>query len=156
MSNLDLSSPAFSPGATIPVSHTCDGADRSPALSWSTPPQGTRSLVLIVDDPDAPGGTFVHWLLYSIPPSTTDLKEGMPTTPALTEPAGAKQGRNGFGRIGYGGPCPPPGKPHRYFFRLYALDNENSLAAGASRAHLDEATAGHVLATGELMGVYGR
>lgn len=152
--DLALRSPAFAEGETIPTAYTCTGADRSPPLRWSAPPPGTRSLALIVDDPDAPGGRFIHWVLYRIPPSRTELPEGIPPDPTVADVG--VQGRNDFGRLGYGGPCPPPGPPHRYRFTLYALDIEPDLPPGASAADLERQLSGHVLAVGRLMGRYGR
>lgn len=152
--NLKLSSPAFAAGAAIPVKHTCDGPDLSPALRWTEPAAGTQSFALIADDPDAPVGTWVHWVLYDLPPSTRSLEENVPKHERLT--AGGTHGVNDFGRIGYGGPCPPPGKPHRYFFKLYALDAKLDLKPGANKAAVEHAMQGHILAQGELMGTYKR
>jgi Raf kinase inhibitor-like YbhB/YbcL family protein len=152
--NLQITSSAFSEGNPIPIEYTCDGADVSPDLQWSSVPPNTKSLALICDDPDAPSGTFVHWVLYGLPPTENHLPKGVPTTPTL--PNGAKQGKNGFGRIGYGGPCPPRGAPHRYFFRLYAVDTSIDEPPGASRAQIDRAMKGHILAQGHLMGTYKR
>ena len=149
-----LTSPAFQAGQPIPSRYTADGADVSPPLSWSGVPEGTRSLALVCDDPDAPRGTWVHWVLYGLPPTVTELPEGVPADP--TTPQGAKQGTNDFGRLGYGGPAPPPGKPHRYFFKIYALDIVPDLAPGASKQELLSAMEGHILAQGELMGTYKR
>jgi Raf kinase inhibitor-like YbhB/YbcL family protein len=126
----------------------------SPALNWSDPPAGTQSFALIADDPDAPVGTWVHWVLYDLPADTRSLAENLPKQEQLSN--AARQGRNDFRRIGYGGPCPPPGKPHRYFFKLYALDTKLSLKAGAAKAEVERAVQGHILAQGELMGRYGR
>ncbi len=151
---LKVQSSAFSQGGTIPKQYTCDGPDLSPPLSWTGTPEGTKSLALIMDDPDAPVGTWVHWVLYNLPASVHELAEGVPTTETL--PNGARQGRNDFRKIGYGGPCPPPGPAHRYFFKLYALDTELSLAPGASKGQLEEAMKGHILGQAELMGRYGR
>ena len=117
---LQIISPAFAAGQPIPDKYTCAGLNVSPPLTWTNPPAGAKSSALIADDPDAPGGTWVHWVIYNLPPSVTSLAEGTPPSPQL--PGGAKQGVNDFGQIGYGGPCPPPGKPHRYFFKIYALD----------------------------------
>ncbi len=147
-------SDAFKPGERIPRDHTCDGKDLSPALRWENPPPGTKAFALICDDPDAPGATWVHWVMWNIPASSKGLAQGVQTTRTLTD--GSVQGKNDFGRIGYGGPCPPKGKPHRYFFKLYALDAAPGLAAGATRAEVLAAMKGHVLAEGELMGLYGR
>ncbi len=151
---LALSSSAIAPGATIPREHTCDGADRSPPLAWAEPPPDTASLALLVEDPDAPGGTFTHWLLYELPAHTRSLVAGIP--PLDTLPEGARQGRNDFGTVGYRGPCPPPGRTHRYIFRLYALDRPTGLAPGATRNQFLQVIKGHVLATGELVGFYSR
>jgi Raf kinase inhibitor-like YbhB/YbcL family protein len=151
---LELKTSAFPPGGNIPKQFTCSGADVSPALTWSDPPPRTRSLALIMDDPDAPVGTFVHWVVYNLPPSARQLPAGVPGNNEL--PGGGKQGVNDFPKTGYGGPCPPPGKPHRYFFRLYALDNHLDLNGTVQRKDVDLAMKGHVLAHGELMGLYGR
>jgi Raf kinase inhibitor-like YbhB/YbcL family protein len=151
---LTLTSGAFEPGATIPKKFTCDGPDVSPALAWNDPPAGTQSFALIGDDPDAPVGTWVHWVLYDLPASARSLPENVPKQEYLQD--GSRQGRNDFRNIGYGGPCPPPGKPHRYFFKLYALDVKLNLKPGATKADVEKAIAGHILAQGELMGRYGR
>jgi Raf kinase inhibitor-like YbhB/YbcL family protein len=149
-----LQSPQWKLGADIPVQFTCDGDDISPPLHWDAPPQGTQSMSLVVEDPDAPGGTFIHWVLYDLPAGTRELPENVPQQGNLA--SGARQGRNGFGRIGYGGPCPPPGPAHRYYFRLYALDRKTELGTGAGRADLDRAMRGHILAQTEFMGRYKR
>jgi hypothetical protein len=149
-----VQSSGFSHGGDIPRKFTCDGPDLAPALSWTDPPAGTQSLALIVDDPDAPVGVWVHWVLYDMPTSVRELPEGVPKKDALEN--GARQGRNDFGRLGYGGPCPPPGKPHRYYFKLYALDSPTGLKSGATKAELEIAMRGHVLAQAELMGRYKR
>ncbi len=151
---LSLTSTAFTEGGTIPRDHTCDGADRSPPLSWSGVPAGTAVFALICDDPDAPVGTWDHWVIWDIPGDLTGLPEGV--APLDTLPDGARQGRNGWGTNGYRGPCPPRGKPHRYFFRLYALDASPGLRAGATKGQLLHAMEGHILAEAELMGRYGR
>jgi Raf kinase inhibitor-like YbhB/YbcL family protein len=151
---VQLTSASFREGEPIPPEFTCDGKDRSPALGWSEVPVETRSFVLICDDPDAPRGTWVHWLLYNLPAQAIELQPGVPAKPEL--PSGARQGINDSGNLGYGGPCPPPGKPHRYFFRLYALDTALNLAPGINRPDLDAATEGHVLASCTLMGTYER
>ncbi len=153
MMALQLSSPAFKMGETIPKVYTCDGEDRSVPLSWTEPPAGTRSFALIADDPDAPMGTWVHWVLYNIPASTRSLPEGI--SAAATLPDGSLHGKNSWQRLGYGGPCPPRGT-HRYFFKLYALDTVLTLRAGATKEELLKAIAGHILAQAELMGVYKR
>src|SRR5574340_656920 len=151
---LELKSPDFAAGGTIPTQFTCDGADVSPALQWSAPPAAAQSLALIADDPDAPVGTWVHWVVYDFPADVTELADGLPTSDTL--PGGGKQGRNDFRKIGYGGPCPPPGKPHRYFFKLYALDAPTNLKPRATKADVLNAIEGHVLAQAELMGTYKR
>jgi len=151
---LKLSSPDFTSGGTIPKQFTCDGADTSPALEWGDPPQGTQSFALIVDDPDAPVGTWVHWVLFNLPASARSLGQNVPKKEEL--PDGSRQGRNDFGTTGYGGPCPPAGTPHRYFFKLYALDAKLGLKAGATKKDVERAQQGHVLAQGEWMGRYGR
>lgn len=142
-----LSSPAFAPGKTIPRQYTCDGANTSPPLRWGTPPARTRSLALVVDDPDAPGGTFTHWIAWGIKPSASRLAAG-------AHPP--REGTGSFGRVGYGGPCPPPGAPHRYVFKLYALSAPLTLAAGADRSAFEKAIRGKVLARATLIGRYGR
>jgi len=151
---LSLTSPVFTNGAPIPDRDTCDGANVSPPLKWMGTPSGAKSLALICEDPDAPGGTWTHWVLYNIPPTTTELPEGVPATPST--PDKLQQGTNDFKQAGYGGPCPPGGASHRYFFRLYALDTELSLPAGTTEADLLQAIKGHILAGGELMGTYKR
>ena len=151
---IQLTSSAFTEGASIPAKHTCDGQDSSPPLKWSNLPPGARSLALIADDPDAPAGTWVHWVIYNIPSTIVELPEGLPTTETISN--GAAQGSNDFKRLGYGGPCPPRGNPHRYFFKLYALDTELSLEPGATKKELLRAMEGHVLAQGQLMGTYKR
>jgi len=149
-----LKATAFTDGGGIPKKYTCDGADVSPALNWNNAPAGTQSFALIADDPDAPVGTWTHWIIWNIPASATALPESVPKVGDAAD--GARQGRNDFKRIGYGGPCPPPGKPHRYFFKLYALDARLDVKAGAGRNDLERAMKGHVLSQTELMGTYGR
>jgi len=145
---VELTSPAFEYGRSIPRRHTCEGEDLSPPLRWTEPPPATRSLALLVDDPDAPGGTFTHWLAWGIDPAAGGLAEGE---------IAPREGRNDFGAAGYRGPCPPPGHgPHRYFFRLLALDAELDLAPGARRRALERALQGRVLARVELVGTYER
>ena len=151
---LTLSSSAFKSGAEIPRRHTCEGADLSPALAWDGAPAGTKGFALIADDPDAPVGIWVHWVVYDLPANTSKLPEGLPTTDTLS--GGGKQGINDFRKTGYGGPCPPPGKPHRYFFKLYALDAPTNLKPRATKADVLRASEGHVLAQAELMGTYER
>lgn len=148
------SSPAFPEGGKIPARYTCDGQDVSPALTWDEPPVGTQSLALIVDDPDAPVGVWTHWVLFNLPSDSRELPEAVPSQEQL--PSGALQGRNDFGNIGYGGPCPPPGGPHRYRFTLYALDQSLDLKTGASKKQVLDAMQGHILAQGQLTGTYER
>jgi len=150
---IKITSPAFEEGGLIPPKYTCDGADLSPPLQWDAVPEGTKSIALINDDPDAPVGTWVHWVLFNLPADTKELAENIP--PDRTLPDGARQGTNDFGRIGYGGPC-PPGGTHRYFFKIYALDAQINLAAGASKRELLKAIEGHILAQGQLIGKYKR
>jgi Raf kinase inhibitor-like YbhB/YbcL family protein len=150
----ELTSTAFESGATIPEKYTCDGADVSPPLAWADPPAGTKALALVCEDPDAPAGTWVHWVLYDLPADARSLAEGVAPEPARA--GGGRQGRNDFRKIGYGGPCPPPGTPHRYYFRLYALDAPAGLEPGATRAELGKAIAAHTRGSAELMGRYGR
>jgi Raf kinase inhibitor-like YbhB/YbcL family protein len=152
--SLELTSAAFSAGGTIPKRYTCDDADVSPPFAWRDAPAGTQSFALIADDPDAPVGTWVHWVIFDLPGDARGLTEGIAKQPEL--PNGARQGTNDFRKIGYGGPCPPPGKPHRYFFKLYALDAKLSLKAGATKAEVEKAMQGHILAQGEWMGRYSR
>jgi Raf kinase inhibitor-like YbhB/YbcL family protein len=149
-----LSSPALVAGEEIPKLHTCQGADQSPALSWHGAPAGTKQFALIVDDPDAPVGTWVHWVVYGVPNSTTELPQAVPPSETLAD--GARQGLNDFGKVGYGGPCPPPGKPHRYFFKIYALDASIHLKPRASKADLLRAIEGHILGRAELMATFKR
>ena len=151
---MQLRSSAFRPGDDVPVEFTCDGANISPALTWTAPPAATQSLVLTVEDPDAPHHAWAHWLVYDLPPTERELPEAV--APRAPLPSGAQQGRNDFGQIGYGGPCPPPGHPHRYFFKIYALDSRLDLPRGSSRVQLEQAMRGHVLASGEVMGRYHR
>jgi len=150
-----LTSAAFRDGAGIPVKYTCDDVDVSPPLSWSGAPAGTGGFALIVDDPDAPAGTWVHWVLYNLPAAVFELPENIAQVESL-DLDGARQGRNDFRRPGYGGPCPPPGPAHRYFFKLYALAAPLTLKAGAQKRDVEAAMEGHVLATAQLMGTYGR
>ena len=150
---IELKSTAFDEGGMIPKLYTCDGRDVSPPLHWPGVPEGSKSLALIADDPDAPMGTWVHWVLFNLPADTTDLPEGVPADEEL--PDGARQGTSDFGRPGYGGPCPPSGS-HRYFFKVYALDALLDLPASTTKEQLVHAMEGHVLARGELMGTYSR
>jgi Raf kinase inhibitor-like YbhB/YbcL family protein len=149
-----IASRGFEHGATIPRRHTGDGPDLSPALDWTEPPAGTQSFALVADDPDAPAGTWVHWVAYNIPGELRGLDENVPRGPDLDN--GMRQGLNDFRKYGYGGPAPPPGKAHRYFFKLYAVDCVLDLPAGARKENLVKAMDGHVLATAELMGRYQR
>ena len=151
---LQITTPAFAAGQPIPRRHTGEGQNLSPALQWSDVPPAAKSLALICDDPDAPMGTWVHWVIYDLPPATAGLSEDVPKSPELAN--GARQGVNDYNRIGYGGPCPPPGKPHRYFFKLYALDTKPDLKPGLTKKDLLKAMEGHVLAEGQLMGTYQR
>jgi Raf kinase inhibitor-like YbhB/YbcL family protein len=151
---IELTSPDFRHADSIPRLHSCEGENLSPGLAWSGAPLERRSFALICEDPDAPRGTYVHWVMYNLSGETVELSRGIPTVPEL--PSGACQGRNSSGEIGYTGPCPPPGKPHRYYFRLYALDIMLSLPYGVSRGELERAMADHILSQGTLMGVYQR
>jgi Raf kinase inhibitor-like YbhB/YbcL family protein len=150
---MTLTSPSFVHGDPIPLRHTADGVNVSPPLAWAGVPAGTKSLALICDDPDAPAKVWVHWVLYGLPPTLTGLPEGVPADPTL--PDGSRQGANDSGTTGYDGPYPPKGKPHRYFFKLYALDADVTLSVGATKAEL-LAAMGTVLAEAELMGTYQR
>ena len=147
-----ITTTAFRDGSSIPKRFTCDGSDVSPALSWGNPPAGTISLAIIADDPDAPAGTWVHWVLYDLPADTRKLPEGVAKDREL--PNGALQGRNDFGKIGYNGPCPPRGSEHRYFFKLYALDSKTGLKAGVTKSELERAMKGHVLSQAQLVGKF--
>jgi Raf kinase inhibitor-like YbhB/YbcL family protein len=149
-----LRSPDFASGADIPRAFTCEGEDRSPALEWSDAPPGTKTLALIADDPDAPVGTWVHWVIYNIPGTARTLPGGVEKKEQLAD--GSRQGRNDFRKTGYNGPCPPPGKAHRYFFKLYALSTELTLAPGASKSDVERAMAAHILGHAEWMGRYQR
>ncbi len=150
----ELKSSAFSEGQTIETKYTCEGPDVSVPLEWADPPPGTKSFALIADDPDAPVGTWVHWVLYDISPETRHLSEGVQKQERL--PDGSKQGINDFRRIGYGGPCPPPGSAHRYYFKLYALGQKTGLKPRATKAQVMEAIKSHTLAETQLMGKYKR
>lgn len=153
MLKITVTSPAFTEGEGIPSDFTCDGAGASPPLEWSGVPAGAQSLAVIADDPDAPAGDWVHWLVYDLPPSLTQLPAGIPEGGRLSR--GGSQGRTDFGALGYGGPCPPSGT-HRYFFKLYALDSVLRLKPGATKKELLQAMQGRVLAEGRLMGTYRR
>ncbi len=150
--SFQISSPAFATGETIPRQHTCEGENRSPALRWSGLPEGALSLALVGEDPDAPFGVFTHWVLYDLSPELSDLPGSQPKTPRL--PHIGAQGVNSFRRNGYDGPCPPLGKTHRYFFRLYALDLAPDLPPGLTAEELRRSIHGHVLAEAECMGTY--
>jgi Raf kinase inhibitor-like YbhB/YbcL family protein len=153
--DIQVTSAAFHEGEVIPAQYTCDGDNVSPPLRWGRLPKDSQSLALICEDPDAPSGTFVHWLIFNLPPIVSDLPEAMPTYQDLEE-TGAIQGRNDFNNIGYDGPCPPPGNAHRYYFRLYALDMKLQLQAGAKKREFMQALEGHILGEGHLMGTYQR
>ena len=150
---IKLTSPAFKEGQAIPRTYTCDGVNVSPPLEWSGVPKTAKTVAIIADDPDAPAGTWVHWVLYNLPAENIGVVENMPATENLA--AGGFQGKNDFEKIGYGGPCPPSGT-HRYFFKIYALDSELPLIAGATKAELVKAMEGHVVLEGQLMGTYKR
>ena len=152
--HMQLTSDAFAEGEPIPSKHTCDGKNVSPGLKWSGAPPGTKSIALILDDPDAPAGTWVHWVVFNLPPTSTTLAEDCPKSQFL--PGGTTQGLNDFKHLGYGGPCPPAGKPHRYFFKLYALDTQLDLKPGASKQNVERAMEKHVLAQAQLLGTYKR
>jgi len=157
--SIEITSNAFSQGESIPVQYTCTGdassslKDVSPPLAWGEPPAGTQSFALIMDDPDAPGATWVHWVLFNIPADTRGLPESVGANPTL--PNGSISGTNSWGRTGYGGPCPPSGT-HRYFFKIYALDEMLAIPPGANKGELEKAMVGHILAEGELMGTYAK
>ncbi len=154
LGNMTISSSAFKEGQRIPDEYTAAGKNISPPLSWSSAPAGTQSFALICDDPDAPVGTWIHWVIYNIPGTEHALAENLP--PQETLPDGAAQGVNSWSKVGYGGPAPPPGKTHRYFFKLYALDKKLSLAPRANKAQLLAAMIGHIVAEGQTMGTYSR
>jgi Raf kinase inhibitor-like YbhB/YbcL family protein len=151
---MQVTSTAFTEGQPIPVDYTCEGKNVSPPLEWSGAPANTKSLALIVDDPDAPVGIWVHWVLYNLPAATTGLSENAARNASAL--GSAAQGVNDFKRAGYGGPCPPPGKPHRYFFKLFALDSELQLNREPTKKDLEKAMEGHILAQGQIMGTYKR
>jgi len=153
---LTLASTAFAAGRPIPRKYTGDGQDASPPLAWSNLPDGTKELALIVDDPDAPTPPWVHWVIYKVPADAGALAEGIAAAADVSAPAGALQGRNSWKTLGYRGPAPPPGRPHHYHFKLYALDTQLNLKAGADKEALLAAMAGHILAEGELVGTYQR
>lgn len=150
----ELTSPAFPPGGAIPQAHTCDGADRSPPLRWSGAPADTKSFALVLDDPDAPAGIWVHWVLYGVAGTARELPPGV--APRERVAGVGVQGVNDFGNVGYGGPCPPRGPAHRYSFTLYALDADPGLPPGRTKAQLERAIRGHILGRAELTGLYER
>jgi len=151
--DIKLTSTAFKEGESIPHQYTCDGVNVSPPLEWSGVPKSAKTVAMIADDPDAPSGTWVHWILYNLPAENIGMVENLPTGENLK--AGGLQGKNDFGNVGYGGPCPPSGT-HRYFFKIYALDGELPLKAGATKPEVEKAMEGHVMAQGQLMGTYRR
>ncbi len=153
MDTITVVSTAFGQMQPIPEAYTCDGADVSPPLSWGELPAGTKSIALICDDPDAPRGTWVHWVAYDLPPTCQGLPQGVEKTGTLK--GGGKQGKNDFPEIGYNGPC-PPGGTHRYFFKVYALDTMLDLPPGKTKREVEKAMKGHVLGRGELTGTYSR
>ena len=146
--NVQITSTAFNEGGYIPPLYTCDDQNVSPPLAWTGIPTSSISLAIIMDDPDAPAGTWVHWVLYNLPPDTTSLEQGMTGL--------GMDGKNDFNRLGYGGPCPPRGSNHRYFIKIYALDAKLDLKSGATKNQLESSMRGHILAQGQLMGRYGR
>jgi Raf kinase inhibitor-like YbhB/YbcL family protein len=150
---ITLSSASLQDG-NVPKDFTCDGEDQSPVLSWQLPPDNAKALALIVTDPDAGQGTFTHWVIYNLPANTSGLSAGVPKQAQLAN--GSRQGKTDFDKVGYGGPCPPPGPPHRYVFTLYALDSELDVPAGAPRSLVESAMRGHILAKGELIARYRR
>ncbi len=149
-----LTSPAFVHEQVIPRKYTCDGSDVSIPLDWTDPPAGTHAFAVIMDDPDAPRGVFTHWVMYDLPATARELEEGVPKEEEL--PTGSRQGMNDFNRVGYGGPCPPPGPAHRYFSTVYALSRKTDLRPRATKAQLLEAIRDHVLAQAQIMGRYQR
>jgi Raf kinase inhibitor-like YbhB/YbcL family protein len=153
-SGFQIESAAFTQGATIPTRYTCSGENISPPLTWTDPPAGTRSLALIVEDPDAPAGTWTHWVVYNLPAKTRSMDPNLPKGNTL--PNGGLQGITSFGSAGYGGPCPPPGPAHRYFFRLYSLDTVLNLKPAATKKDVLQAMKGHILAQAEVMGLFKR
>ena len=157
MARLGLQSNAFAPNATIPTPYVCadaGGAGKSPPLNWHGAPASAKTFALVVRDPDAPSGSFVHWVVYNLPGNTTKLDADVPKTDAV--PGGGDQGVNGFGNIGYQGPCPPPGRPHHYHFHLYVLDGELNLKPSATADDVEQASKGHTLAEADLVGIFGR
>jgi Raf kinase inhibitor-like YbhB/YbcL family protein len=151
--DIRITSPAFEDGGEIPRKYTCDDLDMSPPIEWTDVPEGTKTIAIVCDDPDAPMNTWIHWVIFNIPGDETRLPENVPPEKELAN--GAKQGMNDFHKVGYGGPCPPSGM-HRYFFKIYALDTALDLPAGISKSHLMIAMEGHVLSQSHLMGTYSR
>jgi Raf kinase inhibitor-like YbhB/YbcL family protein len=157
MTEFKLSSPGFRHNYPVPAKFTCEGQDVSPTLKWEGAPAGTKSFALICDDPDAPASTWVHWVIWGIPATATGLPENVTRTESVPALGGTKQGENSASRLGYDGPCPPPGHGvHHYHFKLYALDTEPALKPWATKRQLEEAMGGHVLAIAELVGTYER
>lgn len=154
MNNIIITSNAFHQGGSIPVKYTCDGENISPPLTWSGIPSNTQSIALIMEDPDAPGGIFVHWIIFNIPSFLTELPEDIPKFPVIVD--GIQQRTTSFGTIGYGGPCPPRGETHRYFFKIFALDIRLTLPPGASKSDILREMNGHILSTEEFIGFYKR
>ena len=152
-SSIQVTSTAIKEGQPIPRPYTCDGVNISPPLEWNGTPKSAKTIAIIADDPDAPSGTWVHWVVYNLPAENIGLVENLPATEDLK--AGGLQGMNDFKKIGYGGPCPPSGT-HRYFFKVYAIDSELPLKAGATKADVEKAMQGHIVAQGQLMGTYSR
>lgn len=152
--SLTISSTSFSNGGDIAKKYTCDAADVSPQLAWTDPPAGTKTFALLVDDPDAPVGNWNHWTMWNLPASLRGLPEGVAKDAHLAD--GSEQGKNDFGKTGYNGPCPPAGKPHRYYFKLFALDAKLEVNPGGKKKELEAAMKGHILAQAEWMGKYGR
>ncbi|HSY71938.1 MAG TPA: YbhB/YbcL family Raf kinase inhibitor-like protein [Alloacidobacterium sp.] len=151
---LTITSSSFADGSSIPAKFTCDGGDNSPQLSFSAPPSGTKSFLLVADDPDSPAGSFTHWVLFNLPPSLRDLPEGASRRADVLQ--GAVQGNNDFDKVGYIGPCPPGWSPHHYRFRVYALDTMLGFSQGATKEEVTQAAQGHVLAEGKWTGLYKR
>ena len=153
-SAFELRSNSFPSKGNIPAAHTCDDRNVSPPLHWTDPPEGAQSFALIVDDPDAPIGTWVHWVMYNLPHSKRSLEGEISDSEVLSD--GIKQGMSDFNQVGYGGPCPPSGKPHHYHFKLYALDTVLDLPSGQTKTTLLQAMQGHILAEAQLIGLYQR
>ena len=157
MTRLELQSSSFAPNARIPMPYACTdagGTGKSPPLAWRRAPAGIKTFALVVRDPDAPGGSFVHWVVYNLPANTTKLDSDVPKTETIA--GGGDQGVNGFGNVGYQGPCPPPGKPHHYHFHLYALDTKLEFKPGATADDVEQALKGHALAEADLVGIFER